>query len=162
MFVLCALAVAAPAQAHVQRERDNDDVQGHLDIKRALFRHEVTELIFEIKMHDGWAPRAIKGINGGINLYLDTAGDDRLNYVVVIAKLNKGFDCRAYNRKGDLKTTGDAEKISGDTIRCTLSAGSIRRDGRNFKWAAQTSWKLSKDNYTYDYAPNEGYFSHKL
>ncbi len=157
------LVLAAPAaNAHVQSERDPDDVRGHLDMAKVSFDHDLVSWTFTMTSHDGWAPKAIGGVNGGINVYLDTAGDDRLNYYIVFSKEKKKVVCTIYNRKGELKSEGDANKTSGKTVSCEIRSNSLQRDTKNVKWAFQTSWKLSKDVYEFDYAPNEGYAKHKV
>jgi hypothetical protein len=47
-------------------------------------------------------------------------------------------------------------------VNCEVRAGTLKRDRKNFKWAVQTSWRLSNGSYTFDYAPNEGYLTHKI
>lgn len=159
---LLLMVLAPAANAHTQDHRDPDDVRGHLDIKKITFEHEIIDWTFTLETHDGWGVKAIGGVNGGINIYLDTAGDDRLNYYIVFSKDKKKVACTMYNRKGEERAEGEARKTSGTTVECVVRSGSIRRDTKNVKWAFQTSWKLSKDVYEYDYAPNEGYSKHKV
>jgi hypothetical protein len=161
-LMLLLLAASAPAYAHVQKVRDPDDVNGRLDIKKISLEHDF-DYVFTIKMQSGWGPKAIKAGRGGINVYVDSAGDERFNYLLVIAKdKKKNISCLVYNRKGDLKSKADAKKTSGTTVNCEVRPGTFRRDRKNFKWAVQTSWRLSKDSYTFDYAPNEGFVRHKI
>lgn len=157
------LAGAAPAKAHVTDHSDPDDVRGKLDVRKASLEHDGFDYVVSITTYKGWGRKALKGISGGMNIYLDTAGDDRLNYYAVIyTKKNKKMACDLYNRKGDLKAEADASKRGSSTAVCELPAGRIKRDSKTVKWAVQTSWRLSQDNYTYDYVPNEGYFKHKI
>jgi hypothetical protein len=158
--LLILALLTSPAFGGVQLVTDLNDVEGTLDIGQLRFAHG-KKYSFSITFYEKWKVKTLKAGNGGLNIYMDTAGheDSAFNYYAIIVKDSSGLDCLAYNRGGKLVANGKAVK-NGKQVTCKLPKKGIKRERSLFEWSIDANWQVDGDDYAHDYAPNDGFYTH--
>jgi hypothetical protein len=141
--VAIVMLVMLPASATHEVVQDSNDVKGHLDLRR-------------IEMKEGprrWLISVRRGFNadhiydkGYFLIYLDTFGDDRFDYYVLLRSVRdriKGDLWRDKQKKNDeVVASTRVWRRNDKTVVTTVPFGKIRhpKSKLDYRWHVRTLW----------------------
>lgn len=144
---------ATPAQAHLLRHRDPDDVAGHLDLRAVRLDRGQDHFMVKFATHDNFSDSDL--VNGHFEVFVDSRGGKPFDFRMRV-DLYEGLypRCMIYDRVGYDRGGVDAEK-SPDSITCHFPESNPFHANKHLRWRVESSWGSSIDR-----APGRGWFAH--
>jgi hypothetical protein len=153
---------AAPAWASHTDLTDPNDVDGRLDLKQVLLRHDADPYVWTLKTFRGWKPREMWD-RGFLLIELDTRRDEEVDYIALVRSTGRRLEgvllgTRRNGRQVRIRDL-DAWKAGPDGAGLALPFDAVRfGEGRtSFLWSGTSLFTGSACPRTcIDRAPDEG------